>query len=1216
MTVFYVERVKASNLASRAAYYEGQQEEQRGYDDYYLQAGSDTMSARFVGGAIGTAGIKEGQEPQAGDYEKLFNGKRLDNGEFFINESKQKELANEKKESVHGYSTCFSVDKSISLLYAKADKEQQAAILKALSDATNDVVNYAEQSGKFVVGKGQGRKDGHEKANVMAASYTHVTSRQVGENLPDPQLHVHLEIANFAVTESGQIKALDAYESLYKRQSQYRALYDVALFRRLQEAGIQTHTFENDFSGYGLKTVSVNDDQIDEFSKRRNQINEALEGTGHSSIASKKIVGLETRSAKKAILDYEKLDTFWKEEIGEIDLETSAKREPPTKLQVEDVLFKGHSVVSADDLDRAAYQLAIGDPRGLASLDIYKQQIISELDIIHCKDTDYITTKEFVEVESELLRYAIRQQHNNTHNVDWLDIQKGIQRFQDAKTEENKAKGVDQEFILNDEQAAAVYHLAENTGGFAIMQGAAGTGKSATLGAVQEVYKDKGYTVLGTAPTNKAVSGLRDDGIDAMSLQKLIIDYQDQKLKIDNKTLLMVDEAGMADTRTLHTIASIAESTGAKVILTGDAKQLESVGSASSFEMLSREEAAGNAELQIIARQNHKEDRAIATAWLKGKPGQAWEMSKARGQVTACGELKRDEQELDPEQKLEKNAEAMKGMNRREDVSAADLCADSYLADLRKEEARGGSGAKTLMLADTREDVAGLNKRVRDARIDAEEVDADKEMVFHFDGDSKKGRKEYIAPGDRVMFRKGDPKMGVDNGTTGRVLDTATQLDDDGNTLHGLLVQPDRPGSKPTFVSQNYTGLQVAYATTVHKSQGMTVNDSHYLASDMAGRRGLYVAGTRAKENHYAYLDASKAEKIHKGVQSFTSKTCALDAVDGFNPVVEQELLLSPTTQSSEAERAQANDETRAMLSCVAGDDIEARNKAYQDAIMRKATEAPRYGVFEQIEKSGTPFAMPEKSLIDPEDSQHFAHAPKTEGSKQEQLQTAKPEASDPTLVSTPEAPVASSEALAGFFALASGKDPRDVQTQAETAQAGTEATQPPSQDENKTTEVKQSDQGDDETKKKHDRLARQGQSAQIARESKKTRKDAPPLLGSEQIDVADPEPQAEPELQPEPAFDAQARALEIIKMPTAGERSAEFRAAMLSLDDDDFYALDVELEPLMFGLNGKLTEKGQQLRNEFMPPDNALQRAERLQGEQTTKTCGWTPGNNGGPRF
>lgn len=111
------------------------------------------------------------------------------------------------------------------------------------------------------------------------------------------------------------------------------------------------------------------------------------------------------------------------------------------------------------------------------------------------------------------------------------------------------------------------------------------------------------------------------------------------------------------------------------------------------------------------------------------------------------------------------------------------------------------------------------------------------------------------------------------------------------------------------------------------------------------------------------------------------------------------------------------------------------------------------------------------------------------------------------------------------------------------------------------------------------------------------------------------PSDDAEPH--PEPAFDAQARALEIIKMPTAGERSAEFRAAMLSLDDDDFYALDVELEPLMFGLNGKLTEKGQQLRNEFMPPDNALsQRAERLQGEQATKTCGWTPSNNGGPSF
>jgi hypothetical protein len=110
------------------------------------------------------------------------------------------------------------------------------------------------------------------------------------------------------------------------------------------------------------------------------------------------------------------------------------------------------------------------------------------------------------------------------------------------------------------------------------------------------------------------------------------------------------------------------------------------------------------------------------------------------------------------------------------------------------------------------------------------------------------------------------------------------------------------------------------------------------------------------------------------------------------------------------------------------------------------------------------------------------------------------------------------------------------------------------------------------------------------------------------------PSDDAEPH--PEPAFDAYARALEIIKLSTDDERARAFRAAMLSLDDDDFYALDVKLEPFIFGPSGKLTEKGQQLRNEFMPPDNApSQRAERLQGEQTTKTRAWTPSNNG-PSF
>ena len=115
----------------------------------------------------------------------------------------------------------------------------------------------------------------------------------------------------------------------------------------------------------------------------------------------------------------------------------------------------------------------------------------------------------------------------------------------------------------------------------------------------------------------------------------------------------------------------------------------------------------------------------------------------------------------------------------------------------------------------------------------------------------------------------------------------------------------------------------------------------------------------------------------------------------------------------------------------------------------------------------------------------------------------------------------------------------------------------------------------------------------------------AAPLRDSE---PKEPMPQAPQE----PVFDARARALEIVKMGTAGERAGAFRDAM-SGDLDDYDALDIALENLMDGLTGELTEEGHQLRAELVPSETPnSQRAERVQGEPDWEP----PGSPGGPGF
>lgn len=907
MTIFTATKTKGSQVAARAKYFEGEQKDQAGYDDYYLNAGSDTQSARFIGGALGVAGIKEGQEPKPGDYEKLFNGYRIDNGADFLDESKRKDLSNNNR--VHGFSTAFSLDKSISLFYAASDKEVQAKILEAMHDAAEDTINFGEDHGKFVTRRGKAGGGGREAVKVMAASYAHITSRSVDGLPPDPQLHVHLEIANYVLAEDGSILSLDAYNSLFKRQGELRALYDVAFYRRLEEAGVDLKTFQNDFLGYGLETVAVSEEQVLAHSKRRQQLIDALGGKLHASAEEKAKANLLSRESKDYDIDYDELHEGWKESIGEIDLNAEGSRKPPTLLEVEHVLFKGRSVTTMDHLERTAAQLAIGDPRGLEAVEEKQKEIIRELGIMYCRDEDKITTKDFVLMEGELLRYAIRQRYNKIHDLDNELVKAAIERFQSSKRQELRSKGVDSQFILNKEQERAVYHLSKT--GFAIMQGAAGTGKSATLGAVQEVYKSAGYTVTGVAPSGKAADGLDHDGIDnAQTIHKLLIQIEKGEKKLSDKDLIIFDEAGMADTRTLHAISYYAEKAGAKLIKTGDGQQLEAVGSASSFSMLSDDNAAGATELIEIARQKTEIDRTIAKAWLSGGPGEAWQMAKkreyedGRTQVLACGVL--DDPDPDDAEEVKDHAasvDALATMTRDTEATALEKAAQGYLADLRKDEASGGIGESVLLLADTRGDVRALNESVRNARIEAGEVNDDEGLDFRFDLGRGKFRDERLAPGDRVMFRRSDKEMGVVNGTTGKVISRTEVTDKEGNKKKALNVQLD--DGSITSVSTDYMGLELSYATTVHKSQGMTVNISHYLAADIASRRAAYVASTRARFMHTTYLDANNAGKIEKNVKEFKSKETAITAVQaGFEQVAiqEYELLYESLLESGASE--------------------------------------------------------------------------------------------------------------------------------------------------------------------------------------------------------------------------------------------------------------------------------------------------------------------------
>ncbi len=159
--------------------------------------------------------------------------------------------------------------------------------------------------------------------------------------------------------------------------------------------------------------------------------------------------------------------------------------------------------------------------------------------------------------------------------------------------------------------------LLRDPAGLHVVVGAAGSGKTAALRLAAQAWQDAGVTVHGTALAAIAARVLTDSaGIPAQSLQRLLNHTHDPT---DRKQLnavlppggvLVVDEAGMVSTRTLHRLLTLCEQQQTTLVLVGDPKQLPEIDAGGLFATLTQRLPA--IELTGNQRQQHTwEQRAL-----------------------------------------------------------------------------------------------------------------------------------------------------------------------------------------------------------------------------------------------------------------------------------------------------------------------------------------------------------------------------------------------------------------------------------------------------------------------------------------------------------------------------------------------------------------------------------------------------------------------------
>lgn len=365
---------------------------------------------------------------------------------------------------------------------------------------------------------------------------------------------------------------------------------------------------------------------------------------------------------------------------------------------------------------------------------------------------------------------------------------------------------------LSREQADAVTKVATDPRLLDLLIGPAGAGKTTTLRALKRAWTQwhgRG-SVVGLAPSAAAAEVLAGElGIRCENTAKWLYDHTaatgPRQRRFAKNQLVIIDEASLAGTLTLDAITEHAAQVGAKVLLVGDAAQLQAVDAGGSFAFLTASRPDAPA-LTDIHRFTHDWEKTVSLKLRHGDPS-------AIGTYLAHGRF-----------------EAGSGEEMTEAAYAA------WRADQT-------AGRATVLIAPTAEIVNDLNTRARAERIDSGEVTCIREVAL------VGGMRASV--GDLVITRRNDRRLRTPRGgwvrNGDRWIITGVRRDGSVRVRHpdGSLTLP------PDYVA---TDLNLGYAVTAHRAQGMTVDAAHVVVSATTTRESLYVAMTRGRDANHVYV--------------------------------------------------------------------------------------------------------------------------------------------------------------------------------------------------------------------------------------------------------------------------------------------------------------------------------------------------------------------------
>ncbi len=741
-----------------------------------------------------------------------------------------------------GYDVTFSCPKSVSILWATGSPQERVEIIEAVDAAVDAGLRYLES----VTSTRKPQRPQIE--GFVAAAFTHGTSRNL-----DPQLHVHAVVAKLVQALDGEVRALDGRDLFAHAKT---AGYLAAAELRHQTARRLGWKWGRVL--HGLADVDgVPAAAIREMSSRQAQIESLAAEVGVHTAASRQVAAYRTRTAKAAVAPLELRDE-WDRRLTESGFDPAARAacvgrqlEIPTLNDSERHLLKAHLASATGVTERSAMfdrrdvvqavaawandRVSADAVLDLADEFLASQQAVPLAIRQQRADTDVtrVNGTRGVPVVGNLTRYSTPAMLRAERDV--LEaFRAGLDRGAGIVPEDLIDAAIARRPSLGDDQVAMVRAICSTGDQFQCVLGPAGSGKTFALDAARDAWQEAGYSVIGAADLGSAAEALgRGAGIRSETLEywlTVLDTHNDPTTVLGPRTVMLVDEASAAGTRSLARLFTHARQQGAVVRLIGDPAQHSAVAAGGAFRELSRRYAARTPALRELRRQSAPHLHELRLSLSEYRQGLITE---------AMDRLAHDDRVV-----LADTADELL------DKLAADWWLDREARSANPEQ------LPSSMVAEHHRERRALNTRAR-VMLAAAGALRDPALVA--------GTYEFRV-GDEVICRAsakhlhppGAPHRYVRNGTRGTVVaivpaETSTRAGlvvafEDRDPIHvplEFLTKELRPGI--------VGGLTYSYALTSHAAQGQTYETARTLATDGSTRPGVYVGLTRGRHDARIY---------------------------------------------------------------------------------------------------------------------------------------------------------------------------------------------------------------------------------------------------------------------------------------------------------------------------------------------------------------------------